>query len=248
MITPPKKHRKRRNNNKDTSQVSLPEKWDFSYPQCKSTVRVKSRNTSPFKRWRGRRHDACRVCDKGGTLVECHTCKVACHVKCGINMPSNVLNLRVIWRCQECIQESGPTKCSFAVYPKKLTGPVIRPRSTQSKQRHETQMNLRNLGSHDTNEGEITGQIKNISVAMEHTIEHVIKKQVISVLPDGFCLFRALGKNHNIHPGEVIKYMKNKCIKMIKKHSKMKLENNVLWYTKWANTSQEWTELQSNIS
>ena len=87
----------------------------------------------------------------------------------------------------------------------------------QSKQRHETQIHLRNLDSHDTNEGEITGQIKNISVAMEHTIEHVIKKQVISVLPDGFCLFRALGKNHNIHPGEVIKYMKNKCIKMKKK-------------------------------
>ena len=248
MLNPPKKYRKRRNNNKDTSQVSLPEKWDFTSPQCKSTVRVKSRNTSPFKRWRGRRHDACRVCDKGGTLVECHTCKVACHVKCGINMPSNVLNSKVIWRCQECIQESGPTKCSFAIYTKKQTRPVIRPRNTQSKQRHETQIHLRNLDSHDTNEGEITGQIKNISVAMEHTIEHVIKKQVISVLPDGFCLFRALGKNHNIHPGEVIKYMKNKCIKMIKKHSKMKLENNVLWYTKWANTSQEWTELQSNIS
>jgi hypothetical protein len=83
---------------------------------------------------------------------------------------------------------------------------------------------------------------------MEHTIEHVIKRQVTSVLPDGYCLFRALGKNHCIHPGEVTKYMKNKCMRMIQTNSKMTQENNTIWYTKWANKTKEWTELKSNVS
>jgi hypothetical protein len=83
---------------------------------------------------------------------------------------------------------------------------------------------------------------------MEHTIEHVIKKQITSAIPDGYCLFRALGKNHGIHPGEFIKYMKNKCIKMLKTNRKMALESNEIWYKKWANKNKEWTELKSNVS
>jgi hypothetical protein len=75
-----------------------------------------------------------------------------------------------------------------------------------------------------------------------------IKRQVISVHTGGYCIFRALGKNHCIHPGEVTKYMKNKCIRMIQTNSKMTQENNTIWYTKWANKTKEWTELKSNVS
>ena len=242
-LIPNKKRRKGINHNKDTTQITLLEKWNISSPQCTHTPRVKSKNTSPFKRWRGVRLNACRICNIGGGLIECHTCKVVCHIKCSTNMPSNVQETRVIWRCQECIQELGPTKCSYAIYSKKRTGLDIRSKVTQSKQRHETQTYLRNLGSHDTNEGKTTGLIQDISVEMEHTIEHVIKRQVTSVLPGGYCLFRALGKNHCIHPGEVTKYMKNKCIRMIQTNSKMKQENNIRWYTKWANKTKEWTEV-----
>jgi hypothetical protein len=131
---------------------------------------VKSKNTSPFKRWRGSRLNTCRICKMGGELVECHTCKVVCHIKCSTHMPSNVQETRVIWRCQECIKEPGPTRCSFAIYSMKQTGPNIRSKITQSKQRHETQTDLRNLGSHDTSEGKVTGLIQDISIEMEHTI------------------------------------------------------------------------------
>merc|ERR1711966_321499 len=87
-----------------------------------------------------------------------------------------------------------------------------------------------------------------MSVQLEHTIEHVIKRHIASVHPDGYCLFRALGKNHSIHPGMVAKYMKNKCRQMIQTNSKMKLESNEGWYKKWANKTKEWTHIKSNIS
>merc|ERR1711966_356232 len=87
-----------------------------------------------------------------------------------------------------------------------------------------------------------------MSVQLEHTIEHVIKRHIASVHPDGYCLFRALGKNHSIHPGMVAKYMKNKCRQMIQTNSKMKLESNEGWYKKWANKTKEWTNIKSNIS
>jgi len=91
--------------------------------------------------------------------------------------------------------------------------------------------------------------LQDISVQMEHTMEHVIKRQVISVHPDGHCLFRALGKNHSIHPGEVTKYIKkNKCRQMVQTNSKMKQENNEIWYTKWANKTKEWADIKSNVS
>ena len=87
-------------------------------------------------------------------------------------------------------------------------------------------MVLWTLGTHDTREGHFTGLIQEISIEMEHTMEHVIKRQIISVHPGGYCIFRALGKNHCMHPGEVTKYMKNKCIKMIKTKQKMVQESN----------------------
>jgi len=86
------------------------------------------------------------------------------------------------------------------------------------------------LGTHDTREAHITGLIQEISVQMEHTIEHVIKKQITSAIPDGYCLFRALGKDHGMHPGEVIKYMKNKYVKMLETNRKIALESNEIWY------------------
>ena len=162
-------------------------------------------------------------------------------------MPNNVQEPRVIWRCQECIRETGPTQCSFAVYTTKQIEEDIKSKIRKSKQRHTTQIDLRILGTHDTSEGHITGLIQEISTNMELTIEHVIKRQITSVHPDGFCLFRALGKNHHIQPGEVARYMKNKCIHMITNKMKMALESNERWYTQWANKTKEWTELKSGV-
>ena len=156
--------------------------------------------------------------------------------------------IRVIWRCQECIQESGPTRCSFARYQVNRIGTDVKSKITQSLQRQKARFDLSSLRSHDTKDGYVTGLIHDMTVHMEHTIEHVIKRQIVSVHPDGYCLFRALGKNHSIHPGMVIKYMKNKCKQMIRSNDKMKLESNAGWYTKWANKTKEWTNIKSNIS
>jgi len=118
--------------------------------QCKPVTKMKSKNTSPFKRWRGSRLNACRVCNTGGELIECHTCKVVCHIKCSRNMPSNVQEIRVIWRCQECIQESGPTRCSFARYQANRIGIDVKSKITQSIQRQKARFDLSPLRSHDT--------------------------------------------------------------------------------------------------
>ena len=104
------------------------------------------------------------------------------------------------------------------------------------------------MDTHDTRETQITGLIQDISPFLEHTIENVIKKQITSTIPDGYGLFRALGKNHGIHPGEVITYIKNKCKKMLQTKRNMALESNENWYKQWANKKKEWMELQSNVS
>jgi len=113
----------------DNTQVTLPEKWKIDMKTNKKDVtkgnstnnKKSNKNMCPFRRYAGIRHDACRICDEGGLLVECHTCRVACHTKCG-NMPINVQEHNVIWRCDECIEEDGPTKCSFAIYAVKTEG------------------------------------------------------------------------------------------------------------------------------
>ena len=35
---------------------------------------------------------------------------------------------------------------------------------------------------------------------------------------------------------------------MIQTNSKMTQENNIMWYTKWANKTKEWTEVKANVS
>ena len=126
------------------------------------------------------------------------------------------------------------------------TGSDTQPKIIRSKQQHATQTELWTLGTHDTIDGQITGLIQEISVEMEYTIEHIIKGKIISAHPDGHCLFRALGKNHCINPGEVIKYMKNKCIQMMDKKQKMYIESNDDWYKKMATKTKKWTDLKSN--
>ena len=88
----------------------------------KTKTKKTNKNLCQFRRPRGKRHNTCRVCDVGGYLVECHTCLVACHTKCGNNMQINVQEREVIWRCDEFITGDGPTNCSFAVYETKTQG------------------------------------------------------------------------------------------------------------------------------
>jgi len=154
----------------------------------------------------------------------------------------------VIWRYEECIEEKGSTRCSFAIYQiRSKTGSDTQSKIIRSKQQHAIQTEPWILGTHDIIDGQITGLIQEISVEMEYTIEHIIKGKIISAHPDGHCLFRALGKNHCINPGEVIKYMKNKCIQMMDKKQKMYIESNDDWYKKMATKTKKWTDLKSNV-
>jgi len=97
MIQPARKGMVKKKKKIDNTQVTLPEKWKIDMKTNKKDVtkgnstnnKKSNKNMCPFRRYAGIRHDACRICDEGGLLVECHTCRVACHTKCG-NMPINV--------------------------------------------------------------------------------------------------------------------------------------------------------------
>jgi hypothetical protein len=116
-------------------------------------------------------------------------------------MPNNVQERRVIWRCEECIEEKGPARCSFAIYQiRNKTGSDTQSKITRSKQQHAIQTEPWTLGTHDTIDGQITGLIQDISVELESTIEHIIKGQIISTHPDGHCLFRALEEKSLYQP------------------------------------------------
>jgi hypothetical protein len=77
---------------------------------------IKKKMKTKYKRWRGKRWDFCMICDKGGDLIECHTCVHVCHVECNRNIPMNYADKRVIWRCSNCEDEDGKTQCMYAKY------------------------------------------------------------------------------------------------------------------------------------
>lgn len=253
MIQPARKGMVKKKKKIDNTQVTLPEKWKIDMKTNKKDVtkgnstnnKKSNKNMCPFRRYAGIRHDACRICDEGGLLVECHTCRVACHTKCG-NMPINVQEHNVIWRCDECIEEDGPTKCSFAIYAVKTEG--TRQRMVKKKLSHCANKydDVYSESHNDTERGRTVGTIRNTPEQIQVFILNVIKCKVVSVHPDGHCLRRSIGKNHNLHPGEVIKYMRNKCRKMQQQNKKMKIESDDGWYTKTANRPAEWDKIKSN--
>jgi hypothetical protein len=98
----------------------------------------------------------------------------------------------------------------------------------------------------DTKTRWTVGTIRNTPEQIQIFILKVIKGKVVGVHPDGHCLRRSIGKNHNLHPGEVIKYMRNKCMKMQQQNKKMKIESDDGWYTKPANRPAEWDKIKSN--
>ena len=252
--TQPRKTGNKKKTKVDNKQVTLFEKWDIPDNVDKvgntahgSRNKRQQKNTCTHKRYRGLRFDACRVCNTGGTLVECHSCRVVCHITCGKNMPDNVREQNVIWRCEECISEDGPTKCSYAIYSKKAeeqTSYIIKKKICE-----ENQTNWEDVYSHsrnDTINGNETGLIGNIPEHIQMFILQTAKCRVVGVHPDGHCLRRALGKNHNLHPGQIIQYMRRKCDKLIKRKAKMKVESSDEWYETVKNRPVYWNDIKTN--
>ena len=110
-------------------------------------------------------------------------------------MPVNVTDSPVIWRCEECISEDGPTNCSYAIYKKKgkeRTNYMVRKMVCEDNKK-----NWEDIYSHthnDTTNGNETGLIGNIPENIRMFILLTAKCRVVGVHPDGHCLRRALGK------------------------------------------------------
>ena len=84
--------------------------------EIKRGIIKKKKMKTKYKRWRGKRLDYCMICDKGGDLIECHTCVHVCHIECNRNIPMNYADKRVIWRCSNCEEEDCNTNCVYAKY------------------------------------------------------------------------------------------------------------------------------------
>ena len=100
----------------------------------------------------------------------------------------------------------------------------------------------------DTVNDSETGLIENIPKNIQIFILQTAKCRVVGVHPDGHCLRRALGKNHNLHPGQIIQYMRNKCHKMIQQNKKMKVESSEEWYETMKNRSVKWNNIKSTCN
>ncbi len=94
--------------------------------------------------------------------------------------------------------------------------------------------------------GNETGLIGNIPEHIQIFVMRTAKCRVVGVHPDGHCLRRALGKNHNLHPGQIIQYMRKKCDKMIKRKEKMRVESSEEWYETMKNRPVKWNSIKSN--
>jgi hypothetical protein len=98
----------------------------------------------------------------------------------------------------------------------------------------------------DTVNGNETGLIGNIPEHIQIFVMRTAKCRVVGVHPDGHCLRRALGKNHNLHPGQIIQYMRKKCDKMIKRKEKMRVESSEEWYETTKNRPVKWNNIMTN--
>ena len=78
-------------------------------------------------------------------------------------------------------------------------------------------------------------------------IENELKGRIVTTHPDGPCVRRAIGKIWNLHPGQVIKYMGEKCKKLMEQNIMTEWENEVEWYQTMANRPKEWEEIKNNV-
>ena len=71
-------------------------------------------------------------------------------------------------------------------------------------------------------------------------IENELKGRTFTTHPNGHCVRRATGKIWNLHPGQVKKYMGEKCNKIMEQNIMTEWENEVEWYQTMANRPEEW--------
>ena len=238
-----KQKTKKRRQKADSKQVTLDEKWNTNPKKKGSAKRTGNRkqrkNKCKFKRTRGKHDDVCTVCMKGGTLVECHTCVRSCHIECSPSMPLNVTARKVIWRCSECISDMGPTNCSFSVFRERT---IKRRRHTGTLHGPDT-----HIQAHDTRPGTNTptGEVIDVTINIECFISSIYGR-IVYTHPDGHCLRRAMAKIWNLQPGQLVRYLRNKCTKMIKAETYLKCQSDAAWYATVENRPAQWDELVNN--
>ena len=89
----------------------------------------------------------------------------------------------------------------------------------------------------DDSDGEVT-----ISEKIRAFIQNIQGRKII-VLGDGHCLRRCIGKLMGLHPGEIVRYMRNKCKQMVDNQEKLLVESDYGWYTNMAYGNRSWDNI-----
>ena len=79
----------------------------------------------------------------------------------------------------------------------------------------------------DKRGGRTTGRVVDIPNNITQFIENEFKGRIVTTHPDGHCVRRAIRKIWNLHPGQVIKYMGEKCKKLMEQNIMNEWENEV---------------------
>jgi hypothetical protein len=211
--------------------------WNFSQglrPPPKMAKTKRLRKVHRWKRFPGNHDNVCDTCNEGGHLVECHTCSRVCHIHCAANMPSNVQDTHVIWRCHLCETEHGPTR------PTQQTANTT-PQTT-SLPPPRTQAPLEPLGDDDS---DTTGRITP-ELGIQRIFTKIGKHTVITIHTDGHCLRRAIAKLNMLHPGQVVRYIRRKCEDILLKGQRLHMEPDITWYEKYIQRAPSFENILNN--
>ena len=212
----------------DHKQVTIPEKWGISTKRKATRVelapRKPKRQPRHKKRLRGKRDNICAKCHHGGRLVECDTCTEVYHRECDADMPRDVEQPQIEYHCPTCRQEGHHT---------------IQP--PEQHRQDSLPGLLADAHQQDDSDGEVT-----ISEKIRAFIQNIQGRKII-VLGDGHCLRRCIGKLMGLHPGEIVRYMRNKCKQMVDNQEKLLVESDYGWYTNMAYGNRSWDNIANNV-
>ncbi|HIB76237.1 MAG TPA: hypothetical protein EYO58_01200, partial [Flavobacteriales bacterium] len=163
------------------------------------------------------------------------------------------MDKEVIWRCEGCVQEDGPTGCSYAKFDDNRE--KQHRQNNMARKQHTTitrKSVMDQQGSiqmHDTcsRTGQPIGKVLHVPQQVEEFINTILQGEIVYSHPDGHCLRRSIAKIYNLHPGVVIQYMRKKCAKLMQAQTYMHCEQNQTWYETVQQRPKEWDALRNNI-
>jgi hypothetical protein len=121
-------------------------------------------------------------------------------------------------------------------------------RKDKRRERKRRRQLTNTISDHDTlPNGQIAGRI-HASNTIITTFIATINGSTIGVRGDRHCLRRSLGKLWDMHPGEVIRKMREGARHLQQNDGKLKIESSEEWYECTINRPRQWCDIQSNTN